>query len=209
MIDANTGKNLGKCFKVVSQVYEEIDTLIAALKNHLTENFADQWAEGDWEEIPKKRVGLFYTDYICSALLDDGSSLGFQISLTGTGVSLDGNEEPLLHMFKWYLDKEVKPNLEDYSMGYPVSLGAELWGDSLIVWPFEEYLGWTFSLRLVALTNKESLEEHIIESIKKLLAKPALMQADYENDPISTWEGLVRYNTKNGQLISIKAANES
>jgi hypothetical protein len=209
MIDANTGKNLGKCFKVVSQVYEEIDTLIAALKNHLTENFADQWVEGDWEEIPKKRVGLFYTDYICSALLDDGSSLGFQISLTGTGVSLDGNEEPLLHVFKWYLDKEVKPNLEDYSMGYPVSLGAELWGDSLIVWPFEEYLGWTFSLRLVALTNKESLEEHIIESIKKLLAKPALMQADYENDPISTWEGLVRYNTKNGQLISIKAANES
>lgn len=200
MTDANTGKNLGKCFKVVSQAYEEIDALIAVLKDRLSECFADQWAEGDWKEMPNRK-GKFYTDYMCSALLNDDSTLGFQISLTGSGMDLDGNEEPLLHVFRWFLDGE-EPGLNYY----PLDSVAKIWGDSLIVWPDKKVAyGWTFSLRLVALTNKGSLEKHIIEPIKKLLANSALTQADYECNPISVWGGLVRYNKDEKGQLSIKA----
>lgn len=210
MTDANTGKNLGKCFKVVSQAYEEIDALIAALQEQLAERFIDQWDVGDWIEKPeqKKRQGSFYTDYICSALLADGHYLGFQISIIGNGMNLGGNEEPLLHVFKYDAGEGV-PNIENCGMGYPLDTmewKPELWGDSLIVWQGDEdSLQWTFSLRLAALTNKASLEEHIIKPINKLLENPDL--TDYENDPISPWEGLICYNKdEEGQLLSIKPA---
>lgn len=220
MTDANTdkilekGKKLGQCFYVVSQAYEEIDALIEALKKLFGEKFTDKWAEGEWKETPepKKRQGSFYTGYICSAQLKvkDKSYLGFQISLIGSGMNLGENEEPLLHVFKWQCDDKV-PDIENIGMGYPSCLEekSELWGNSLIVWPNDNCLDqWTFSLRLVALTNKAALEERIIQPIEKLLKNPTMKKEGYvEANILGSWDGLVRYNKdKDGQLLSIKAA---
>jgi hypothetical protein len=216
MINANTGKNLGKCFKVVSQAYEEMDTLIEALSCMFYERFKDQIdPEAVWNSQPSNKVlqaKWFYDNYLLSIQLNDSTHLGFQISLIGSGMNLDGNEEPLLHLFKWDTGEDV-PVIDNSGMSYPldtVESNPVLWGDSFIVWQHGGYhLQWTFSLRLVALKNKESLEKHIIEPINKLLANPEMTQKDYENDPISSWDGLVRYNkSADGQLLSIKAPDE-
>lgn len=203
MNDANTGKNLGKCFQVVSQVYEEIDALIVALQgqidDYLTENeLCEQDAK--WNKQPKSPDGYngrFYSNYLCSRKLEDNWHLGFQISLICEAVNQDENAEPLLHVFKWEMVEGVNvPDLSYFSKGYPLELGAELRGDSLIVWYDEassDNYQWFFSLRLAALTNKESLNEHIIKPIENL---KDVKLANYKDELLNPWEGLVSYNKK-------------
>jgi hypothetical protein len=207
----NTGANLGKCFQVVAQAYKETEALIVALQG-LMADIDVEWSnpDADWDEEPvqKKREGFFYNDYMCSSPLADGSFLGFQISLMGSGVNLGGNDEPLLHVFNWSYDEEDgKPTLYD-GMGYPLAEPQPmLWGESLLAWPKDGV--WTFSVRLASLTNKMDLEDRIITPIKQLLEMQELSQHAYEQTPIAAWDGLVRYNTNDqGELVSIKAASD-
>lgn len=208
MTDTNTGKNLGKGFRVVSQAYEEIDALISALSQFFDEKSSSgKCGKKAWSNWKSNR---FNDNFIASWVIGEGEKkyhLGFQISLLGIGMEIEGNDEPLLHVFKWYMgENDNVPDLDNIYMYYPLPLDEEpkLWGDSLIVWPGEEddEYPWTFSLRLAALTNKDALENYIIKPIEELNKK--LTQEAYEKDSLNywkDWKGLVRYNT----LSSIQA----
>lgn len=212
MTNDNTGENLGKCFKVVDQAYKEIDALISelsALISKLSPFDDGKLSSGKckkkvWVNWGSERID---SNYIAFWELDGkkGFYLGFQISLLGVGMKIEGNDEPLLHVFKW----KTSEDLTECGMTYPLDPEEkpDLWSDSLLVWPGGEDNGnqWTFSLRLAALSKKEYLETYIIKPIEKLLGKPTLTQENYKAEPLTPWDGLVRYN-KDGLLFSIQAA---
>jgi hypothetical protein len=142
----------------------------------------------------------FNDNYVASWELagNEGLFIGFQICLHGDGINIGESDEPLVHVFRWNCGRYYASL--GWNMGYfsdaefkPL---AEIWGDSLIVWPDEEgdEFQWTFSLCLAALSDKESLSERICNPITKLLDNSAMKKDEYEANPISPWEGLVRYD---------------
>ena len=101
--------------------------------------------------------------------------LGFQISMTGDGIAIPGNKEPLLHVFYWEDPCDFKdeyyaffPYLHDDETPFEI-LHSRLmfWGDlANTAW---NERGWTFSLRLTTLNSPEDLRKFVIAPAMALL----------------------------------------
>jgi len=204
MID---GKTVADCFALVARYGTELNALNDALENLLTENLtADKKlpcalaadAESDYRCSESDFV---YTDMAYSLPLKSKGKrkvegyLGFQISMTGDGIGIPGNAEPLLHVFCW----NVPVNFDETPyIGFPLDSDSEypftifderlvLWGQQDGNWNDRE---WTYSLRLMHMNS--------IDDLKKYVVTPALGLLKGENVAdvlLDEWLGktLIRY----------------
>ncbi|ABD70761.1 hypothetical protein Rfer_3051 [Rhodoferax ferrireducens T118] len=183
------GRQVVQCFRAVSAYGKEIEALCETLNARLTQEI-----DNLKDELPCKVAGQFmkssredewdwiFTDVAYSLPLMDKAFrkkraemyLGYQISLTGDGMSFDGNEEPLLHVCFW--DIEIGFGDEGVHMAYPVDQEHQprLKDNRLILWEgsgadWKKYQ-WTFSLRLLELKTSQDLHDRVIKPAIALLS---------------------------------------
>lgn len=187
MID---GKTVADCFALVARYGTELKAMNDALENLLSVQLTaektfilvgdaewdDRYDDSDW----------VYTDVACSFPLKSrgkGKSkvekyLGFQISMTGDGIHIPGNKEPLLHVFCW--ESPIKFD-DEYYIGFPSDSDPKnphkcvddrlmLWGERSGNWNEHE---WVYSLRLMSINS--------IDDLKKYVVTPALALLKGEN----------------------------
>lgn len=183
MID---GKAVGDCFAFVARCGLELNALRDALENLLTEQLT-----ADKSTLPCVLVGgakrderrddgeWVCTDFACSfPLKSQGKGrksvelyLGFQVSMSGDGIEVSGNNEPLIHVFCW----EVPVDFQDYYMGFPLDFEDPhkvvderllLWGDQNASWNERQ---WTYSLRLMSINSIDDLNKYVVVPALELL----------------------------------------
>ena len=128
------GAALASCFKVVSSCGSEIDTMSDSVLNLFTNAFSEE--DDKLKPRPCALNGKHFSSYcmddfgwVCTDIayslpLKNKAKkytktlayLGFQISMTGTGIAAPGNNEPLVHVFLW---KEPVDFVND-NMGFPL-----------------------------------------------------------------------------------------
>lgn len=180
------GKKLVQCFNAVSAFGKEIYSLCTTLDELLTKEIG-------MADLPCKVAGRLSDDsrydesgWICTDVASSlplmGKTLrknrpemyiGYQISMTGDGMSFDGNEEPLLHVCFW--DIEIGFGDEGVPMAYPVDQEHHprlkdnrliLWEGSGADWKKDQ---WTFSIRLLTLDSSQALLDRVIKPAIALL----------------------------------------
>lgn len=204
-----TGKAIAQSFELVTKVSNEIQGLISTL-NPLLEAALDASEQcilnGDYIEDWRNNQSseAVTTDYAYSYPIKSrgkGKSkterhIGFQISLTGDGISFPNNDEPLLHVFCW-TDPVV---FEETYIGFPIEDSEEfplsIANDRLLVWNQNETnqwneVEWSFSLKLLALNTEGDLDKQVITPILALLDGKSV--PDALPDSLS---GLVKYPAK-------------
>jgi hypothetical protein len=180
------GKKLAQCFNAVSAFGKEIDSLCTTLDELLTKeiSLADlpcKVSGGFSEDSRDAESGWICTD-VASSLPLMGKTLrinrpemyiGYQISLTGDGMSFDGNEEPLLHVCFWDID--IGFGDEGVNMAYPLDQEHHprlkdnrliLWEGSGADWKKDQ---WTFSISLLSLDSSQALLDRVIKPAIALL----------------------------------------
>jgi len=182
------GKTVSECFSLVSRFGKEIYALKDALENLLTEQITDcktlpcvlaGYAKNDDRLDENKWV---YTDVVCSIPLKTKGKrkveryIGFQISMTGDGINLAGNKEPLLHVFCW----ACPVNFEEFYIKYPIEEIEDdpenrfkiiderlvLWGGQDEEWSERE---WVYSLRLISINSMDDLKKYVVIPVLGLL----------------------------------------
>lgn len=208
------GKTISDSVNVVSQVGQEIDALFLLVQQEFSKAIKNlsniKIANKDWiEDVQYDENEWVYTDYACSIGLkpngkgrkDPIGYLSVQISLTGKGMDLEGNEEPLIHIcffaspiefeeqnyifFPIYIDKD-----EHLISDKEVLLN---WAPEVSDWTES---GWAYSFHLTAINNIDDIKTKLIApAIALLEGKPAL------NALSTDMPGIIRYiavDEKNG-----------
>lgn len=215
---AEEGKQLMQCLNVISAYGKEINALCEALNDQLSQEVSD--AQLPWivdgkliYEYRLDESGWIYTDFLYALPLkrkkarNVGMYLGYQISLTGDGISYRENEEPLLHMFLW----SGKPSLSDgryYYMYYPQELPYSLEDNRLIVWADEsrddrKNNEWTFSIRLLTLDSPKALIDRVINPAIELMRGKTAIDALPDDLP-----GLVLYKDESDLDFNRESAEQ-
>ncbi len=99
--------------------------------------------------------------------------LFFQLSLTGDGIEVSGNQQPLLHVGCWYAPINFR---DDSWAGFPVSQPDDLelqlqqqylhhWSDG------QDHDEWSYAVYLLALNTPEDVRRLIIEPLMALLQR--------------------------------------
>ncbi len=190
------GRQVVQCFRAVSAYGKEIEALCETLNARLTQEIDNLNGDlpckvaGEFREESKEDdCGWIYTDVAYSLPLMGRTLrtkraemyLCYQISLTGDGMSFEGNEEPLLHVCFW--DIEIGFGDEGMPMTYPVNQEhhPRLKDNRLILW---EGTGtdwkknqWTFTLRLLELGTSQDLHDRVIKPAIALLRGVDVMTA--------------------------------
>lgn len=213
------GAALASCFKVVSSCGSEIDKMSDSLLNLLTDAFSED--DDKLKPLLCALNGKHFSSYcmddfgwVCTDIAYNlplkkvGRSkqtlayLGFQISMTGTGIAAPGNNEPLVHVFLW---KEPVDFVND-NMGFPLEEDSNLCvcDEVLIKWGSWEKGQWSdrlwlFSLRLTTLNSSEDLKRCIVEPALALLCGESVLSA-----LPSSIEGLIRYTDKQQLFAEVK-----
>jgi hypothetical protein len=180
------GKTVADCFAVVARYGTELNALCDALENLLSEQLTAAKtlpcvlignAEGDDRYDDSEWVA---TDQACSLPLKSigkrkvGGYIGFQISMTGDGINISGNEEPLLHVFFW--ESPINFDDENY-IGFPFESNPEnpykyvddrlmLWGERSGNWNEHQ---WVYSLRLMSINTIDDLKKYVVTPTLALL----------------------------------------
>ena len=206
------GIALTKCFEIVSRCVTEVEALSDMLNGMLLEELGrsdnklpciingeskHSYFTGD--------IGWVITDSAYSFPIKTKGKgkkktamyLGYQISLAGDGIALNnGNRQPLLHVCLW----EVPLGFDDGNyVSFPMESASEAsfeiidgrlltWGDVTpeINWHDR---GWTFSVLLTVLNNREDLLKYVVTPALSLLRGSDAKEALPEN-----LQGLVRYS---------------
>lgn len=181
------GKAVVECFDFVARISTELENMKDALANLFSEQLSKKVAlpcvlagEVDTDD----RIGngydrsWVYTDSAYSFPLKGkgkgkksvGRYLGFQISMSGEGINIPGNNEPLLHVFCW----SYPIKFEDCYISFP-------WGDDdykiiddrLMLWAKPEAdwneREWNYSLRLLSINSIDDLKKYIVTPALALL----------------------------------------
>lgn len=189
MID---GETVADCFALVARYGTELEALEETLENLISEQLkADKESlpcvlagEVEWGNRCSKHGGWVCTDEAGSIPLKSkgkGKSsiekyLGFQISMTGNGINIPGNKEPLLHVFNF----DAPVNFEDnFLIGFPFTsvdfsedpykiLDERLisWGKRDGIWNEQE---WVYSLHLMSINSIDDLKKYIVTPALALL----------------------------------------
>lgn len=176
-------KAVADCFAFVARCGSELNALRDALENLLSEHLTAEksslpcvLAEGVRSDVRLDSSEWVYSDLACSFPLKSKGKgrksaeqyLGFQISMTGDGIEIPGNSEPLIHVFCW----EVPVEFDNNYVGFPVDseIPHEVVNERLLLWD-EQNTGWnerrwTYSLRLMSINS--------IDDLKKFVIVPAL-----------------------------------
>jgi hypothetical protein len=184
------GASLAKCIKLVDDLGKEINALNDTLREMLLDRIKDDsWCiEAKIDVDRYTDSGWLCSDWAVSFPLKEPRKkeatryFGYQISLIGDGMSVPGNNEPMLHVFLWGVAAGFKD--DQYSFSFPLENDSdEPWclrngvlidwccGEDAKSWAEQQ---WTFTLPLVALNSREHLEERIINlSMELLRAKGA------------------------------------
>ena len=199
------GKTVAQCFELVSRVGLEIEGLSQMLQDMITTALGETRSlpctlagppkydsrndDSDWVctdeawSFPLKGLGRGRTTkmYIC-----------FQISLTGDGIAIPGNAEPLLHVYS--SNAACSFDNSDY-IGVPLDdeRPAKIINHRLLLWDSEELSNWNecewaYSLRLMSLNSRGELKKHVIEPMLALLGG-----ADVQSALPDSLTALVKY----------------
>lgn len=210
------GAALASCFKVVSSFGSEIESMSDSLVNLFTGAISEKDNKLPCALSDKRfsyhectdDSGWVYTDIAYSLPLKNVDKrskktlayLGFQISMTGTGIAAPGNQEPLVHVFLW----KDHVDFDECYMEFPLEKESKIrvCEKLLIEWiPENETEQWSdrewlFSLRLTSLNSSEDLKRCIVDPALALLRGDSVLSA-----LPSSIEGLIRY-TDEQQLFS-------
>lgn len=198
-MSAIDGKTLASCFDVASKAGQELeamsDRLAELLKNAINSDRSQPFVsahDGGYEEWPERSGGQGWvcTDSAFNLPLKPSGRgrrsvdryVGFQISMTGDGIDIPGNSEPLLHLFcwdepidfdgNWYLGFHVDPESDDTQF--------EIRDERLMLWYPDEQESpgfWNYSLRLLGLRDEDALRKYCVEPVLKLLKGQAVTEA--------------------------------
>lgn len=185
MID---GKTVADCFALVARYGIELNALHETLENLLSEQLTIEKSlpcvlVGNTENKDRfDDSGWVANDQACSIPLKSTGKgnksiekyLGFQISMTGDGINILGNEEPLLHIFCWGIP--INFDDKDY-IGFPLEDDADYpheilneclisWGSWNGSWCDKE---WTYSLRLLSINSIDDLKKYVVNPALALL----------------------------------------
>lgn len=210
-IDGNT---IAHCFDFVARCGKELKGLDDMLASMLSEQLANEsshlkcvWDGNIKSDSRLDDSGWVYTDiasYFPLKAKGKGNKgveryLGYQISMTGDGINMCGNSEPLLHVFCW--DSPVDFGNRTY-FGFPFDDDDEdplvVIDDRLVLWGnigASEWnkRAWVYSLRLTGLNSIEALRQYIVAPATALIKGVEIGAAL----PYSWLEGvLIRYPTK-------------
>lgn len=176
MID---GKSVADCFAFVARCGSELNALRDALENQLSVQLTAEKSSlpcvlvGDAERDDRLDGSEWlYTDFACSFPLKSKGKgkksveqyLGFQTSMSGDGIEIPGNNEPLIHVFCW----GYPVDFEDDYIGFPLDFEDPhkvvnerllLWGDQNASWNERQ---WTYSLRLMSINTIDDLNKYVV-----------------------------------------------
>lgn len=206
------GKQLARCFDVVSATYREIDSLIELLNNNISDKvngINDHNGKKLRIQEPTQKDKADESGWIkCNITVSfeifrgkkqaPSSYLGYQISLLGDGMILA--EEPLIHFCHWV----TALGIDDNHFGFSLDLSdSKIDEGKLITWKSEdESVYWTFSVRLTSINNVNDITR-IADTIASLLEEQT---SESIPDDI---HGLVRYHMNNDKEIYIDKPTNS
>jgi hypothetical protein len=182
------GKRFVQCLEAVVAYGKEINALARTLNELIVQEIEKSefsfTESGNWREKRRPDYSNWVsTDIAYSSPIARNEEyqgyLGYQISLSGNGMSFPGNEEPLLHVCFW---GEALNFRTDNYVGFPLAEDAtlKLVDKRLIVWGEagndRSKPAWTFSLRLLTLDSSDALLERIVKPALALLnGKPVTL----------------------------------
>jgi len=182
------GKTVAECWAMVDRFGNEIVALQDTLENLLTEKLKAEksfaQAGNAVSEIRSADSQVINTDSAWSLPIRSKGKgkrnvegyLGFQISMTGNGINIPGNEEPLLHVFCLDCPVVFEGDDECYIF-FPIDKNAEypctVISDRLVSWgePGGSAFGhqWVYSLRLMSINSIADLTEYVVTPAMGLL----------------------------------------
>ena len=188
-----------KCIRLVSDAFNEVNALIDSIDELFLEELsppgkfdrpvqASDWKDGSGAD-ESGWVDINYAAYLPIKPRGSGNKstsayIGYQLSMIGDGIKLEGNDQPLLHVFLM----RDEPEIED---GQVLSLAVERVGD-LDYMPVDTgYLlapgglysedwrkqEWFFSVRLVGLESVDDLKRFVVSPAIALLEGKGHAQA--------------------------------
>jgi hypothetical protein len=185
------GKTLADCFSLVAACGKELnylrDTLANVLEERLREGEASLRCVLGSERIVceyrEDESTWVYTDMAVSFPLKASDKrtkraakyLGYQVSMTGDGIAIPGNKEPLLHVFCW---SEPCNFRDGYYARFPQETDAEdpcvVVNGRLVMWGIQEATewnkrSWCYSLRLTKLNTPEDVKKYVVDPAMALL----------------------------------------
>lgn len=185
------GKTISDCFALIARCGAELEGLKDALGNLLSEQLKTKNASpfvlaGNLKIDDRFAAGnnsaWVYTDSACNfPLKPQGKKgkniaegyLGFQISMTGDGIAIPENVEPLLHIFFW----EMPVDFDDGNyIGFPLDVeeSHKITNNRLLNWNESQ---WTYSLRLMSINSIEDLVKYVVEPALTLLSGKNVIDA--------------------------------
>lgn len=189
------GKTVAAAFALVSKCGDEVENLSELLAQQMSDAIKGDRklpfivaGEVDWQYRHASSEWL-KTDIACSLPLKAkgkgnkriAAYLGFQISMTGDGIAIPGNAEPLLHVFLWggYV------GADDIWICFPWSPDAsefDVIDDRLMLWSEHGTAAWgqgewQYSLRLIDLNTPEEVYRHCVAPALALLSGMAPREA--------------------------------
>lgn len=201
------GKTVAAAFALVSKCGDEVESLSELLAQQMSDAIKGDpklpfivAGEFDWQ-YQNDSSDWLVTDIAGSLPLKSkgkgnkriAAYLGFQISMTGYGIGIPGNGEPLLHVFLW----DCAVVFDEFWIGFPwdesefmvVDDRLMLWSEhGTAAWGQGE---WQYSLRLIDLNTPEEVYRHCVAPALALLSNMAPREALPDDLP-----ALLRYPEK-------------
>lgn len=211
------GKTVAQSCELVSRVGLEIDGLSRLLSDMITAALSKATTLPcglAGSVVSNQRTddsGWVYTDIAYSFPLKGKGKgkqktelyISFQISLTGDGIAIPKNAEPLLHVYSIGNACDFEADYIGFPLINDEDEPFEIINDRLLFWGSQESsewnkCGWAYSLRLMSLNSPEDLKRHVIEPMLALLGGESVLNALPDTLP-----ALVKYPEKE-QLIEIE-----
>ena len=191
------GSTISECFALVSRVGSELVGLNETLSIMLTDSLNDKslpWVlagevEGDDRTDDSAWVYTDESKYLPLKARGKGKKiaeryLGYQISMTGSGINVLDNLQPLLHVFCWDSRSEFE---EGRYLSFPLSEDDDMCPDNivegrLLIWNEDDGTAWNgrqwcFSLLLTSLNSPGDLKMHVVEPALALLKGIEVLRA--------------------------------
>lgn len=211
---SDIGKTITESVRFISKVGDQIESLVIIIQEELSKaikemKYFNLVLDNEWGEDTRYQDNDWVlTDYAyCIGLKFKGKGnkkaagyLGFQISLFGDGMEIEGNEEPLLHICWW--DDEFDFEESNY-FGVPFDEEEEFIVQNGVLvnfTPLYESVSdqrWSYSLRLTSINTPEDVKNKIAIPVLRLFnegIKGALASLDDLKE-----KGLVQYEQIAGQ----------
>ncbi|MCL4759958.1 MAG: hypothetical protein KJZ96_16605 [Rhodocyclaceae bacterium] len=187
------GKTVAAAFALVSKCGDEVENLSELLAQQMSDAIKGDpklpfivAGEFNWQ-YQNDSSDWLVTDIAGSLPLKSkgkgnkriAAYLGFQISMTGDGIGIPSNAEPLLHVFLW----DCAVDFDQVWIGFPWDESEfKVVDDRLMLWSEQGTAAWgqgewQYSLRLIDLNTPEEVYDHCVAPALALLRGMAPREA--------------------------------